>query len=74
MIPEIPKWILQRDGLTARQWKIRKRNELKTVVKAMNALFLECAYTPTVDGAYIGGIDADLCRLRRAWSQKEWGK
>lgn len=70
----IPKWLLEQERLTAREWRQHKRRELRAVIRAIGYVNRGCAYTPNVDGVYIGVIMAQLKKLERAWSQKEWGK
>lgn len=74
MKPDIPTWLLEEEGITAREWKQRKRRELKAAIDAVDALRLGCAHTPCVDGVYIGAIHQALQRLQAAWSKKEWGR
>lgn len=70
----IPKWLLEQERLTAREWRQRKRRELRAVIRAMEYVQRGCAYTPDVEGVYIGEIMSRLRQLARAWAQKEWGK
>lgn len=74
MKPTIPKWLLEREKCTAREWKQRKRREIQVVIDALHAVNLGAAYAPTVNGVHIGIIWSDLLKLKLAWSQKEWGK
>lgn len=74
MKPTIPKWLLEQEQLTAREWRQRKRREIQAAINALRAVNLGAAYTPTVKGVHIGVIWSDLLKLQRAWSQKEWGK
>lgn len=74
MKPEIPQWLLEEAGITAREWKQRKRRELKAAIDAVDALRWGCAHTPWVEGVYVGAIHQALRRLQVAWSQKEWVK
>lgn len=70
----IPKWLLEQEKLTAREWKQRKRREIQAVIRAMEYVHRGCAYTPNIEGVHIGEILMQLRKLARAWSQKEWGK
>lgn len=68
------KEMLNRIGLTQRQWKQRKRAELHVVLAAANELRIGCAYTPLVNGVSISSLIDKLLKFEKAWSQKEWGK
>ena len=68
-----PKWLLQREGLTYRQWKSRKRRELQKVIKAMETYNLGCAYTPSKKREDIT-IQFALASLKHELSVKNWGR
>lgn len=70
----IPKWLLKKERITGREWRQRKRKELRAVLKLTDRLKIGCAYTPCVDGEGIGKAINTLQKFERAWSQKEWGK
>ena len=69
---EAPKWILKREGITQRDWKARKRFELKAVINAMNEYRMGCAYCPGTSGE-VGIIDKQLKQLQALHSVKQWG-
>jgi hypothetical protein len=73
-IPQCPQFILDREQITRRQWRTKKRAELKAAIKAMNVLRFGCAFTPTANGVGVGELCDYLDDLNKAWSQKEWGK
>jgi hypothetical protein len=70
-----PRDILKREGLrTQRQWKSRKRQEFKKVLKAFGIYRFGCAYAP-------GWVDRDIDKLgvllesvKEKLSVKEWGR
>lgn len=59
---------------TMRAWRIRKRKELRALLKAADKVLLGCAYAPQADGCYYMEIFQNLRQFKQAWSQKEWGK
>lgn len=67
-----PKWLLQEEGLTQRQWKMLKRREIKHVIKALDRYRLGCAYTPGYEEVHT--IDEALTRIVNAQSVKNWGR
>jgi len=69
----IPKRILHRSGLTPRQWKSKKRQELKKVTAAFDEFRFGCAYTPNYP-TDINRIEIALANLKNALSQKNWGR
>lgn len=68
-----PDWLLKREGITNRQWKARKRAELKAVIAAYNVYRMGCAYCPGEDIA-VGDLKSALERLKAALSVKSWGR
>lgn len=68
-----PKWLLQREGITARQWKARKRAQIKAVLKCFNDYRMGCAYVPDGEGE-VGRIQKDLESLREKMAVKNWGR
>lgn len=70
---EIPKWLLIQEKITTRQWKARKREELKAVIKAFDDYRLGCAYCPSADSA-VGRISNALKELKIELSIKKWGR
>lgn len=70
---EAPKWLLNQFGITQRQWKERKRRELRDVLKAMSVYHMGCAYTPNGEGE-VGRITKDLESLAEKLSVRNWGR
>ena len=68
-----PKWLLEREGITTRQWKAMKRKELREVIKAFDYYRLGCAYCPGINGEVIT-IGKSLDKLKQSLSVKEWGR
>ena len=73
-VPQCPRFIMDRDHITQRQWRHKKRRELMAAIKAMDILRMGCAYTPSANGVGVRDLYDCLKELREAWSQKEWGK
>jgi len=70
---QIPKWLLKQEKATSRQWKARKRSQLKSVLLALHEYRMGCFYTP--DGlASVGQIQEDLLSLQETLSVKKWGR
>ena len=67
----IPKWLLEQEGLTARQWRIRKRRELRVLIKAFEQFGFGCGFTPARDLAL-------MAQMLEKWKQelgvKRWGR
>lgn len=58
---------------TMRQWKSKKRKELRAVLKAVEEFRLGCAYTPCYpDPAHT--LDTLLKEMERKLSVKYWGR
>lgn len=70
---QIPKWLLEKEGITARQWKARKRRELKEAIRAFDVYFIGCAFTPAKDGQD-GRIKDAFKSLKQVLSVKNWGR
>jgi hypothetical protein len=68
-----PAWLLEREKITVRQWKARKRRELNDVIKVMSIYRMGCAYCPGKNGE-VGKIDAALKSLKQNNSAKVWGR
>lgn len=66
----IPDYVL--DGLTSRQWKAHKRQELKYVFQALDNYRLGCAYCPGYEE--VSHIQCRLERIKAAQSVKSWGR
>ena len=73
MTHEIPKWILDNNGQTAREWKARKRKELEQARKAFDAYRIGCAYSPA-DLEDVIRIICALEAIREAQSVENWGR
>lgn len=68
-----PAWLLERDKITTRQWKIRKRRELNDVIKAMAKYRMGCAFCPGVNGE-VATIEEALNSLKQYHTAKVWGR
>jgi len=68
-----PDWLLKRDGITQRQWKTKKRMELKAVMDSFSTYQTGCFYTPSQDGQ-VGDITRLLDDLKELQSVKRWGR
>jgi len=68
----VPKWVLQQDGLNLRQWKARKREQIKRVEKAFDEFRNGCAYSPGY--REVQGIQSALFKIIDAQSVKNWGR
>ena len=67
------KWICNQTRLTSREWKSRKRKEIREVIKAFEIYRLGCYYTPDGEGE-VGQIDEALKSIKQKLSVKNWGK
>jgi len=71
---KLPDWI---PG-TMRQFRQRKRRELRHAIKEFRAVNFGCAWAPPAiggtDKSTVGEILRAFDRLKLEWSQKEWGK
>lgn len=67
-----PKYLLDMLGITKREWKQRKRKELKAVMKAINKYQIGCAFCP----GYEEFVDIKdmLEKLIDLHSYKRWGR
>lgn len=77
---KIPAWLLAREGLTARQWKSRKRKELAALTEALETYRFGCTYISgeregwgTVEDI-VTEIDFALDWLKKQQSIKNWGR
>lgn len=59
---------------TMRAWRIRKRKELRALLKAAECVLMGAAYAPSVEGTHYVEVLTQLQKFKQAWSQKEWGK
>ena len=73
MTHEIPKWILDNNGQTAREWKARKRKELEQVRKALDVYRIGCTFT-SANPNDIVLIKLLLEGIREAQSVENWGR
>lgn len=70
---KVPKQVLANMGLsTQRQFKQRKRQELKKLIEAFEEYRLGCAFCPYDGDAQ--SIDFYLKRMKQTHSVKEWGR
>jgi hypothetical protein len=70
-IASAPKWLLEREGVTQRQWRARKRRELFAIKKAVDTYRMGCAFTP--NGQEIcEKISRMVYDLRVSHSVKNW--
>jgi len=68
----IPPYVLENMGLkTTRQFKSRKRKELREIKKAISEYHRGCAYCPCYDE--IAELDKLLDKIQSMQSIKEWG-
>jgi hypothetical protein len=70
---KVDPWILKSTKMTSRQWKARKRRELRDLKKALHVYRLGCFYTPSKDGE-VGQIEDCINSIERAQSVKNWGR
>lgn len=66
-----PRWLLKRENITQRQWRARKRADLKKLVAAFGRYRLGCAYCPGKDGE-VGRIQDALDALTKSHAAKAW--
>lgn len=71
--PTCPKFLRERYGITTRQWKSRKRKELREIQKALSAYRIGSAYCPSANNAVVE-IKTALDQLAYALSVKQWGR
>jgi len=69
MSTNLPDWF----GVTKRQWRQQKRQELRKVIKAWEQYRLGCAYAPGYPD-HINTVDHILNDMKRQLSQMNWGK
>jgi hypothetical protein len=68
-----PDWLLDQEQVTQRQWRIRKRRDLKQLIAAYDAYQMGCAYCPGKNGE-VGTIGKLLDELKESHSIKKWGR
>ena len=66
-----PEWVLERDKITQRQWRIRKRKDLKALLAAMKNYRSGCAYCPSQNGE-VGALERLLESLWESHKEKNW--
>ena len=66
-----PRWLLKRENITQRQWRARKRADLKNLVAAFGRYRMGCAYCPSKDGE-VGLIQDALAALTKSHAAKTW--
>lgn len=68
-----PDWLLEQEQITQRQWRVRKRRDLKNLIAAYNEYRMGCAYCPGKNGE-VGTIGKLLDELKESHSIKKWGR
>jgi hypothetical protein len=68
---QISKSFLDRKRLTQRQWKARKRREVRELERALGRVLRGCLYVPIYG---IGGLACAVREWREAVSVKRWGR
>ena len=72
--PQIPKAVLESSGVrTSRQWKAKKRAELKKLQKAFFDYRLGCAWCPDYLENHVDEIRKHLDDMEVSHSRKNWG-
>lgn len=66
-----PDWILKDRKITQRQWRIRKRRELKAIIAAAGKYRMGCAYCPGTNAA-MGRLVALLQEMWESHKEKNW--
>lgn len=67
-----PDWLLKREGITQRQWRARKRKQLKALDKALTDYRFGCLFTPGHN--HIETISQIVSGMRQSHSVKAWGR
>lgn len=67
-----PDWLLKREGITQRQWRARKRRDLRALEKALDNYRMGCAYTP--GHVAIDQLSTTIKIMRQTHSVKAWGQ
>jgi hypothetical protein len=70
-IVRAPEWVLEREKITQRQWRIRKRKDLKALIAAMFNYRSGCAYCPNQNGE-IGAVGRLLESMWDSHKEKNW--
>lgn len=70
----VPKYVLVNQRCAnVRAFKVKKRAELRAVIKAVDALRLGCAYVPGWHG-HMDEIARHLVEWKAQMSEKQWGR
>jgi len=69
----LPSYMLEHYR-SMRRFRTLKRRDLDAAIKAMRLVLYGSAFAPSAEGVGTGTILADMVKLRRRWSQKEWGR
>ena len=68
-----PKWLLTQEGMTTqRQWRQRKRADMRALMYALDDLRLGCVYMPKY--LSIKRVSDQLDIVAHAVSVREWGR
>lgn len=68
-----PDWLLERDKITQREWRQKKRKHLKNLIAAFGEYRIGSAYCPGINGE-VGILDKILNELKESHSIKKWGR
>jgi len=68
----IPKYVRERTGMTPRQWRAHKRQQLRALYRAFSDYTVGCAYAPSLQTGDVDTIANALNRMIRMHSVKEW--
>jgi hypothetical protein len=66
-----PEWVLKSDKITQRQWRIRKRKDLKAVIAAMKKYRSGCFYCP-IQKSEVGAVNRLLESIWEAHKEQNW--
>ena len=71
---EPEEWMLKRDGINIRQWRVQKRREMDALLKAANVFLCGAYYTPSDPNsdACIGEILRMANEMRERMRVKNW--
>jgi hypothetical protein len=69
---KIPSRVLE--GQTTREWKSLKRQQFKTVIKALNDYRYGCAYGPSYENGNIEILEDIIDTIEDEHSIKAWGR
>lgn len=65
---KIPEWF----GCTERQWKTKKRSEMKQLIRTLDVFRAGCAYTPVYQ-EFKAASDV-IRKMQEVLSVKSWGR